>query len=87
MARYTFINTDTKAKVPYTLGNCSEGDIVSIPNEGIDIGIITDDNVGYGYIAVADFEGGTVCEISESTPCRRYTGTLEIDNKLFEDFI
>ena len=86
MAKYEFMNKYEGKRV-LTISDCSQGDLVSIPNEGIALGIITDSsNIGYHYCAVIDFDGGDLLEIHESTPCRRYTGTLQLDNKLFEEF-
>ncbi len=88
MAKYSFFNTNSsQAKAPYTLINCSEGDIVSLPTEGIDLAIITDENCCHGHIGIVDLEDGTITELHGSTPCRRYIGTLQIDAGLFEDFI
>lgn len=88
MARYSFFNTNSsQAKVPHTLGSCSEGDIVSLPTEGIDLAIITDEACCHGHIGIVDLEDGTITELSSSTPCRRYIGTLQIDAGLFEDFV
>lgn len=86
MARYEFTN-EYEGKRPLRISDCSQGDLVSIPEEGINLGIITDSpDVGYYYCAVIDFDGGELMEIHESTPCRKYTGTLQLDNKLFEEF-
>lgn len=86
MAKYEFMN-EYKGKKPLRISDCSQGDLVSIPEEGINLGIITDSSdVGYNYCAVIDFDGGELMEIHESTLCRRYTGTLKLDNKLFEEF-
>ena len=87
MAKYEFTN-NYESKRALKLSDCSDGDIVSIPDEGINLGMVTDDsNVGLHYYAVVDFDNGEIAEIHENTPCRRYTGTLQLDNKLFEDFI
>jgi hypothetical protein len=88
MAKYSFFNINSsQVKVPYTLEACSEGDIVSLPSEGIDLALITDEACCRGNICIADLEDGTLRELSGSTPCRRYTGTLQIDSGFFEDFI
>lgn len=88
MAKYSFFNTNSsQAKVPYTLESCSEGDIVSISTEGIDLALITDAACCRGYIGIVDLEDGTLRELPGSTPCRRYIGTLQVDAGLFEDFI
>lgn len=88
MAKYSFFNTNSsQAKVPHTLASCSEGDVVSLPTEGINLAIITDDACCRGYIGIADLEDGTIRELPDSTPCRRYIGVLQVDAGLFEDFI
>lgn len=88
MAKYSFFNTNSsQAKVPYTLESCSDGDIISLPTEGIDLAVIIDEDCCRGRICVADLEDGTITELSSSTPCRRYIGTLQVDAGLFEDFI
>ena len=87
MAKYEFMNK-YESKRALKISDCSQGDLVSIPDEGINLGIVTDDSdVAYHYCAVIDFDSGDIMEIHENTPCRRYTGTLQLDNKLFEDFI
>ena len=85
MAKYN-INNNHISKRTITLGDCSEGDIVSIPTEGIDVGIITDECGAHGYLFVVDLGDGTTYEIQTGTACRLYTGTLEFDRKDFEEF-
>ena len=88
MAKYNFFNANSSlAKIPYTLGSCSEGDIISLPTEGNDLAIIINEECGHGRICVASLDDGTLAELSSSTPCRRYIGTLQVDAGLFEDFI
>jgi hypothetical protein len=88
MAKYSFFNTNSsQAKVPHTLGSCSEGDIISLPTEGIDLAIITNEVCHHGYISIISLDNGAVLELSSSTPCRRYIGILQVDAGLFEDFI
>lgn len=87
MAKYEFTN-NYKSKRALKISDCSQGDLVSIPDEDVNLGIITDSSyVSYQYCAVIEFDGGELMEIHENTPCRRYTGTLQLDNKLFEDFV
>ena len=87
MAKYEFTNNH-ESKRALKISDCSQGDLVSIPDEGINLGIITDCSVvAYHYCAVIDFDSGDLMEVQENTPCRRYTGTLQLDNNLFEDFI
>lgn len=87
MARYEFTN-NYESKRALKLSDCSTGDIVSIPDEDINLGMVTDDSsVSFHYCAVINFDDGEIAEIHENTPCRRYTGTLQLDKKLFEDFI
>lgn len=87
MAKYEFINKH-ESKRPLKLSDCSSGDLVSIPDEGINLGMVVDISyVNRYYCAVIDFDDGELAEIHENTPCRRYTKTLQIDNKLFEEFI
>ena len=78
MAKYN-INSNNISRRTITLGDCNNGDIVSIPTENIDVGIISDDYV-------VDLGDGTPYEIPSSTACIRYTGTLEFDRKDFEEF-
>lgn len=86
MAKYEFINK-YENKRALKISDCSQGDLVSIPDEGINLGIVIDNSdVSYQYCAVIDFDSGYLVEIHENTPCRKYTGTLQIDNKLFEEF-
>lgn len=88
MARYSFFNTNSsQEKVPYTLESCSKGDIISLPTEGNDLAIIIDEDCCRGHICIASLDDGTIAELSSSTPCRRYTGILQLDAELFEDFI
>lgn len=87
MARYEFTNS-YESKRALELSDCSQGDLVSIPDEGINLGMIIDDlSVNFHHCAIIDFDCGELMEVHENTPCRRYIGTLQIDNKLFEDFI
>lgn len=87
MAKYEFTN-NCESKRALKLSDCEQGDLVSIPDESIHLGIIIDDSsVGFHHCAVVDFDNGEIAEVHENTPCRRYTGTLQLDNKLFEDFI
>ena len=69
-----------------TLGLCSHGDLVSIPQEEIVLGIITDDDCSWGCTKVADLDDGSCRELLNTTRCRRYNGTIEINATLFEDF-
>lgn len=86
MAKYEFTN-NCETKRALKISDCSQGDLVSIPDEGINLGMVTDDSdVGFNHCAVIDFDGGDIMEVHENTSCRRYTGILQIDNKLFEDF-
>lgn len=85
MAKFNISNNHT-SKRAITLGDCSDGDIVSIPTENIVVGIITDECVAHGYVVVVDFEDGVTHEIQTGTACRLYTGTLEFDRKDFEEF-
>lgn len=88
MANYSFLNVNPSLeRVPCTLGSCSCGDIVLLPTEGNDLAIIIDEDCCRERICIASLDDGTIAEVSISTPCRRYTGTLQFDNKLFEDFI
>lgn len=68
------------------LGHCSYGDLVSIPQEEIVLGIITDDDCDWGCTKVADLNDGSCRELPNTTRCRKYNGTIEIDATLFEDF-
>ena len=85
MAKYK-INNNHISKRAMTLGDCSEGDIVSIPTENIDVGIITDGYGAHGHLTVVSLEDGCTYEIMINTACRLYTGTLEFDRKDFEEF-
>ena len=85
MAKYNISNNHT-SKRAITLGDCSDGDIVSIPTEGIDVGIIIDGCKAHSYVFVVDLSDGTTYEIHTGTACRRYTGTLEFDRNDFEEF-
>ena len=88
MAKYNFFNAgSSQARVPHTLESCSEGDIISLPTEGITLAIITNEVCRQGYISIVSLDDGAVLELSSSTPCRRYIGTLQVDAGLFEDFI
>ena len=85
MANVKIINNYSSRR-QITLGDCSDGDIVSIPTEGIDVGIITDECGTHGYVFVVGLDDGTNYEIQTGTACRLYTGTLEFDKKDFEEF-
>lgn len=86
MAKYEFTN-NYESKRALKLSDCSQGDIVSILDEGIKLGMVVDtSDVGRYHCAVIDFDDGELAEIHENTPCRRYKGILQIDNKLFEEF-
>ena len=85
MAQYNISNNHI-SKRTITLGDCSEGDIVSIPTENIDVGIITDECGAHGYLFVVDLADGTNYEIQTGTACRRYTGIVQFDRKDFEEF-
>lgn len=69
-----------------TLGLCSCGDLISIPQEEIVLGIITDDDCAWGCTKVVDLEEGSCVELPNTTRCRKYNGTIEINATLFEDF-
>ena len=43
MARYEFVNK-YEGKRALKISDCSQGDLVSIPDEGINLGIITDNS-------------------------------------------
>lgn len=87
MAKYEFTN-NYESKRALKISDCSRGDLVSIPAEDINLGIITDSSdVAFPYCAVIDFDCGELIKIHENTTCRRYTGTLQLDSNLFEDFI
>ena len=86
MAKYNISNNHI-SKRAITLGDCSEGDIVSIPTEEIDVGIITDgDPYVRGELCVVDLSDGCTHLVQIGTACRLYTGTLEFDRKDFEEF-
>ena len=69
-----------------TLGLCSYGDLVSVPQEGIVLGVITDDDCSWGCAKIIDLEDGSCVELPNTTRCRKYNGTIEINATLFEDF-
>lgn len=85
MANYNITNNHI-SKRAITIGDCSEGDIVSIPTEGIDVGIITDGDCDYNCYPVVDLADGNIHDIHISTACRRYTGIVQFDRKDFEEF-
>ena len=85
MAKYNISNNHT-SKRTMTLGDCSQGDIVSVPTDGIDVGIITDECGAHGYFFVVDLSDGTTYEIHTGTACRRYTGIVQFDRNDFEEF-
>lgn len=85
MAKFNISNNHT-SKRAITLGDCSDGDVVSIPTENIVVGIITDECAAPGYVVVVNFEDGSTNEIQTDIICRLYTGTLEFDRSDFEEF-
>ena len=85
MAKYNISNNHI-SKRAITLGDCSDGDIVSIPAEDIDVGIISDNYGTHGNVVVVDLGDGTTYEIQAGTACRLYTGILQFDRKDFEEF-
>ena len=88
MARYSFLNTNSSlTRVPCTLGSCSEGDLVSLPILEIDLAIITDAGCHPGCTGIVSLEEGTIIELSSLTPCRKYTGILQVNTEFFEDFV
>lgn len=86
MAQYKISNNHT-SKRALTLGDCSEGDIVSIPTEDIEVAIISD---GEPYtreeICVVDLSDGRTHIIQIGTACRRYAGILQFDRSDFKEF-
>ena len=85
MAKYNISNNNI-SKRAITISDCSEGDIVSIPTEGIDVGIITDGDCDYNCYPVVDLSDGSIRDIHQCTACRRYTGILEFNRNDFEEF-
>lgn len=86
MAKYNISNNHT-SKRALTLGDCNEGDIVSIPTEGIDVGIISDgEPYDRGEMCVVDLSDGRTHIIQIDTACRRYTGILQFNRNDFEEF-
>ena len=86
MAQYNISNNHT-SKRAITLGDCSEGDIVSIPTEDIDVGIISDgEPYARGEMCVVDLSDGCTHIINVGTACRRYAGIVQFDRKDFEEF-
>lgn len=84
MAKLKLIKEENKNVL--TLNGCSYGDLVSIPQEEIVLGIIMDDDCSWGCTKVADLDDGSCRELPNTTRCRKYTGTIEINATLFEDF-
>lgn len=78
--------TKEENKNVLTLGLCSYGDLVSVPQEGIILGIIADDDCAYGCQKIIDLKDGECIEFPNNTHCRKYNGTIEINATLFEDF-
>ena len=68
------------------LGHCSYGDLVSIPQEEIVLGVVADDDCAWGCVKIIDLEDGGCVELPNTTRCRIYNGTIEINATLFEDF-
>lgn len=86
MAKYNISNNHT-SKRALILGDCSEGDIVSIPAENIVIGIVSDgEPFDRGEMCVVDLSDGRTYIIQMSTACRRYTGIVQFDRNDFEEF-
>lgn len=86
MAKYSISNNHT-SKRTLTLGDCSEGDIVSIPTEDIDVGIISDEEpFDREEMCVVDLSDGRTHTIQIGTVCRRYTGILQFNRSDFEEF-
>jgi hypothetical protein len=86
MAQYNISNNHT-SKRAITLGDCSEGDIVSIPTEDIEVGIISDgEPYNRGEMCVVDLCDGCTHIIQIGTACRRYTGIVQFDRNDFEEF-
>lgn len=85
MANYNISNNHT-SKRAIILGDCSEGDIVSIPTENIDVGIISDGDGYRGEMCVVDLSDGCTHTIQVGTACRRYTGIIQFDRNDFEEF-
>lgn len=86
MAKYSIIKSSC-SKRPLTLADCHVGDIVSVPDEGVPLGIIICESHMGPHVSIADFEDGDIFELPESTICRLYKGTLEFDSNLFESWI
>ena len=87
MAKYN-ISNNHNSKRAIILGDCNDGDIVSVPTENIEVGIISDEDPHVnGEICVIDLSDGCTHLVQVNTACRRYTGTLQFDRKDFEDFI
>lgn len=85
MAKFKLIKEENKNVL--TLGHCSYGDLVSIPQKEIILGVIVDDDCTWGCEKIIDLEDGSCVELPKATPCRRYNGTIEINATLFEDFV
>ena len=86
MAKYNISNNHT-SKRALTLGDCSEGDIVSIPAEEIVVGIISDEEpFNRGEMCVVDLGNGRTHTIQIDAACRRYTGILQFNRNDFEEF-
>ena len=85
MANYN-INNNHTCKRAITLGDCSEGDIVSIPTVNIDVGIVSDGDAYIGEICVVDLSDGCTHAIHTGTACRLYKGIVQFDRKDFEEF-
>lgn len=86
MAKYSIIK-GCCSKRPLTLSDCKGGDIVSIPEEGIPIGIIISESHMGPHMSIADIENGDIFELPETTACKLYKGSLEFDVNLFENWI
>lgn len=85
MAKLKLIKEENRSV--FTLSHCSYGDLVSIPQEEIVLGVIVDDDCAWGCVKIIDLEDGSCVELSQATRCRRYNGTIEINAILFEDFV
>ena len=86
MAKYNISNNNPNKRA-VILGDCNEGDIVSVPTEGIDVGIISDGEPCLrGELCVVDLSDGCTHVIQIGTACRLYKGTLQFDRKDFEEF-
>lgn len=86
MAKYN-ISNNHNSKRAIILGDCNEGDIVSVPTENIEVGIISDEeSYTAGDVCVVDLSDGCTHLVQVGTACRLYTGTLQFDRKDFEEF-